>query len=207
MNIVTEHRTAAQHLANVHLSIAGKGQNLALLALAGAERFSEWRHYPKNDARDPVSGRHFFYHAHSADERPALEHGHFHVFVPSVDGKGYCHLAGIALDASGMPLRIFTTNRWVTDEIWCDHSRQVEELDRFHLEMRGRLAPVAAWINAFVRSYKTEIAELLNQRDQVVTKLAVAQTLGEILEDRRFNILSERRISLLEHLADAGLSF
>jgi hypothetical protein len=50
------------------------------------------------------------------------EHGHFHLFAQL--GKDdrqiprYTHLLGIAVDARGLPLRLFTTNRWVTDETW-----------------------------------------------------------------------------------------
>ncbi len=48
---------------------------------AGGAPLAEWRHYPAGEVYDPHSHAQYFYHLHSAAERSAGEHGHFHTFL------------------------------------------------------------------------------------------------------------------------------
>ncbi|MEX1315721.1 MAG: hypothetical protein AB1Z22_01185 [Synechococcaceae cyanobacterium] len=72
------------------------------------------RHYPGDDWRDPLSGGQACYHCH----RPGEEHGHLHLFMPGQPGAELTHLLGIGLDPRGLPLSLFTVNRWVANDTW-----------------------------------------------------------------------------------------
>lgn len=191
--------------AQLHIMQAGPG--LAAAALAGAAQFVEWRHYPARDVQDKAAQSRFFYHAHSADERVEGEHGHFHVFAPGGGGTGsFSHLVGISIDPFGMPMRIFSTNRWVTDETWIDSAGMASRLAGFRIEARGRMAPVAAWITAFVRAYEDDIGDLLRMRDSVVAKRTRKASLEQVLEDRTLAVISEKQVSLVDYFQSTGIN-
>ncbi|WP_435384855.1 DUF6969 family protein [Cupriavidus necator] len=122
-----------------------RGESIALAALAGSRNFVD--HYPATDIREGETGAIAYYHAHAATKRKKDEHRHFHVFVPngirSGRGSGYSHLAGISVTARGEALRLFTTNRWVTEEDWLparqiDTSGALVDCDDVHLSHRYR---------------------------------------------------------------------
>ena len=186
---------AADEVIAVQWHYASRGRSLATAALAGAQRFVEWSHYPREDHVDAASGARFYYHAHPAGERAEGEHGHFHLFVPTPGQPGaISHLVGISLDARGLPLRLFTTNQWVTGEAWCDAPRMQALVAGFSLRAHGPLAPVARWLTAMVRLYDAEIIQLLHERDRRVGGG------GAALQDRSLHITSQRAVSLPDRL-------
>jgi hypothetical protein len=192
--MVDRAQAAAEVLA-VQWHYASQGRSLAGAALAGARQFVEWAHHPREDHVDPASGVRFYYHAHPADERATGEHGHFHVFVPAHGGgDAISHLVGISLDDKGLPLRLFTTNRWVTGETWQDAASLAASLPRLQLRASGRLAPVARWIAGMVHLYADTIADLLRERDSRVGGGEAA------LDDRSLHIVSQRPVSLADRL-------
>ncbi len=118
-------------------ALAEAGKNPVTEVLGGADVVEEWSHFPPGDVIDTSTQSQYYYHAHAAEERVAGEHGHFHTFVrpqkldptlapaalstnakPDDPASWVMHLVGISTDASGRLIRLFTTNRWVTDEAW-----------------------------------------------------------------------------------------
>lgn len=187
---------AAADVLAVQWHYASRGRSLAGAALAGARQFVEWAHYPREDHVDHASGARFYYHAHAAAERCPGEHGHFHLFVPAPHAPGeITHLVGISLDPTGMPLRLFTTNLWVTGEAWCDAGTLESLLPGFCVRAPGRLAPVARWLTGMVSLYADVIAELLHDRDR-----RLANGDAATLQDRSLHVVSERTLSLSERL-------
>ena len=75
------------------------------------------RKYPEPILDFATGGVCAYYHCHSTANRPAAEHGHFHIFLQNEAGQ-WCHLAGLSVDAYGQPLQWFTVNHWVTGEAW-----------------------------------------------------------------------------------------
>lgn len=186
---------AATDALAVQWQYASQGRSLAEAALAGSRQFVEWAHYPREDHVDRASGMRFYYHAHPADERAPGEHGHFHLFVAAAGAPdAISHLVGLSLDAKGLPLRLFTTNHWVTGDVWADADALVALLPGVRLHATGRLAPVARWLTAMVRLYRDEIADLLRERDRRLGRDPAA------LQDRAVHIVSERPVSLPEQL-------
>lgn len=190
---------AVQDMLAVHAHYAQRGQSLAWAALAGVKEFVRWAHHPREDVDDATNGTRFFYHAHEPSEMLAGEHGHFHVFARwgSVQSHRYAHVVGISIDGRGTPLRLFTTNQWVTGEDWRGAGQIGPCLSRFGVQTQGRLAPVARWISAMVRFYAKTIAALLHERDALLQAHAQRhqQTFNQARADRTLHIVSERRLT------------
>lgn len=192
---------AAYELANIQMRYADSGRTLNQAALCGANDFIEWQHYPNNDLVDEVSGYGFYYHAHSADEMPNGEHGHFHVIKH--DAKGFVHLIGIALNQTGLPTRLFTTNQWVTGEAMADSTMAIKLIQGFEMVKRGRMALVSKWVSALITLFSAEIEGLILERDQRIAQLVAEMGSREVvLNSRKHHVLTECKIDLMERLSD-----
>jgi hypothetical protein len=194
---------AAQELAAIQLHYANKGLTLSQAALCGSPNFIEWQHYPRNDLSDSVSGYEFYYHAHSARETPPDEHGHFHLFKRDLlNQSSFIHLIGISLNQMGLPVRIFTTNQWVTGEQFQWADQVMEGVHHFHLETKGRMAPISRWLVAFMRLFANEIEQLVLARDLRLASLSEVMDLEKVLELRDHHILTQCNINLMERLSE-----
>jgi hypothetical protein len=148
----------------------------------------------------PVLGRSLFYYYHCHDQRetPRGEHGHFHVFARNQDGS-HTHLVGVAVDDSGWPLRLFTTNRWVTDEALKPAS-QVLALAEQATRLRQR-DPLGRWLLALLVLFRPQLEALLRQRDARLRTLRHGRSRDRLFEDRRVRVLSQCRVSLPRQVA------
>ena len=192
---------AAQELASIQMKYAKSGRTLNEAALCGARDFIEWQHYPNNDLADEKSGYEFYYHAHSADEMPKGEHGHFHVIKRHA--KSFHHLVGISLDQKGLPVRLFTTNQWVTGEEMADSNLVMQSVVEFQMDITGRMAPVSKWVGALMQLFQSEIKELIKERDQEITRLVTRLgNRGNVLNSREHHVLSECKIDLMGRLSE-----
>jgi hypothetical protein len=191
---------AAQEIASIQMRYAKKGLTLSQAALCGAREFIEWGHYPKNDLVDPVSAYEFYYHAHSADEMLDGEHGHFHLFKRN--GVEFHHLIAIALNQQGLPIRLFTTNQWVTGENLISADLVLDHLRNFDMATKGRLAPVARWVSALTKLFFIDMGTLILDRDCKITQLEIdCGGLKSALDSRRHHVLTECKIDLLDRLS------
>ena len=192
---------AAQELANIQMRYAESGRTLNEAALCGAKDFIEWQHYPINDLVDEVSGYEFYYHAHSIDEMPHGEHGHFH--VTKRDTKGFHHLIGIALNPKGLPIRLFTTNQWVTGEEMADSTMAIKSIRKFEMVKKGRMALVSRWLSALITLFSVEIEGLILERDQKIAQLVAEMGNRElVMNSRKHDVLTECKIDLMGRLSD-----
>lgn len=164
--------------------------------LIGPADFIEWEHYPRRDAKTR-SGALFYYHAHAARQRMPAEHGHFHVFAPNPRGdcapdRRYTHLIGLSVDQHGMPLRVFTTNLWVTAECWED-AEHVCTLARQTTLKDAKPHKVGQWLDAVLGFFRPQIELVTHLRD---ARIKALQDRGRnrLFEDRRTHILSQCRI-------------
>ncbi len=214
---------AAERVMAVQMRYAGRGIGLAQAAMAGAATLEPWRHHPRADVIDRRDASQFYYHAHGSSRCPAAEHGHFHLFSRGLGldagqslaaGAGgrfaaaspdsaepFVHLVALSLDARGLPLRWFVTNRWVTGGQWADAGTVIAALARFAPRARGRMAPVCEWLSAMTVLYGQTIAALLRRRDAIVERRAAHASLEPFLEDRSVDVITETRISLGQRLA------
>lgn len=182
--------------------------------LKGQGEFYEWDHYPKGDVYDSETHSQYYYHAHPADLR-AGEHGHFHTFLrpagmpfgiqpaplpdyspPKNDTDSLCHLIGIAMDSTGYPIRLFTTNRWLTGEIWYTADDVIAMLDRFDMDLAYPSWPVNIWISSILRLFRPEVVGLLRRRDRGIADWQAKHPGTNAYEDRRLEIVSAIDISV-----------
>jgi hypothetical protein len=212
-------RAAAEALISATLAVAEAGKPLMLRVVPADGDFLAWDHYPAEDAVDARSGARWFYHAHGPGERDAGEHGHFHLFLDrksfsdvrleplagppggASSGADIVHLIAIAIDLDGLPTRIFTVNRWVTDE-WLYAAGEIQEkLGSFDLSSATGDVLVNGWLTAAAAFFRTEIETALQLRD---AEIARWQLSADPFEDRRREILSSVPIDINAAVAAAG---
>ena len=197
---------AAQELIEATVAMHEDGLPLMLRLLPADAPAEQWAHYPADDAVSPVSGARYFYHCHPPEERGADEHGHFHLFLPlslfdrkqalsapPEDGARRAevvHFAALSVNNAGVPVELFTVNRWVTDEWLFSVDAIVERLGAFDLDGADGDALVNRWLTSFVVLARQEIAALLAARD------ALLAARGWPGEERAVEVTSRATIDL-----------
>jgi hypothetical protein len=111
-----------------------------------------------------------------------------------------CHLVALAVDQRGAPIRLFTTNRWVTGETWYRADDVIRMLDRFRVRGAQSSAILNRWLGALVRVFQPEIAQLLRGRDKAILDRRWRRR-GNVLEDPLLEITSSLDIDLDTRLA------
>ena len=111
-----------------------------------------------------------------------------------------CHLVALSVDPTGEPLRLFTTNRWVTGETWYRADDVIRMLERFRVQSDRPSALLNRWIGALVSLFQPEISALLRDRDQAILEQRWRWR-GNVLEDPRLEITSSIEIDLDARLA------
>ena len=210
---------AAEDVLRCIQAYSRRGTSVLADVLGKHTHFEEWAHYPQNDAVDTHTGYRFYYHAHAARERMLGEHGHFHVFGPAPissrrssaipeHGPDYSHIVGISVDERGFPIRLFTTNRWVTAEQWLPAPSVIRSMHGLDLGC-ARPVRVARWVQDVARLFAVQIAAIVRHRDDRLARRACHTDVERLLEDRRSHILSQCRVDLakqFQFLEGAGIS-
>jgi Domain of unknown function (DUF6969) len=207
---------AAAEATECAVQLAQSGTNPVTEVLGGAGTVEEWQHFPPDDITDPATHSLFYYHSHAAAERVAGEHGHFHTFVrpkeiepalkpaaqsqQSEDAGGIAHLVGISTDASGRLIRLFTTNRWVTGEVWYGAEAMIGLLERFDITVETPSAALNRWVKGIVRMFRPQIADLIRARDAAVANFARAHPGDDVYEDRALQVTSEIDVDFLAQI-------
>ena len=110
------------------------------------------------------------------------------------------HLVAIAVDARGEPIRLFTTNRWVTGETWYRADDVILMLACFAVEAAEPSATVNRWVSAMLRLFHPQISALIRARDNMImTRRRHRRT--HVFEDPTLEITSSLEISLDTQLA------
>ena len=168
--------------------LAKTDDNIVGELLKTEENFFEWDHYPDGDVYDGTSHSQYYYHAHPPEERPG-EHGHFHTFLrpdgmpdgilpaplkdyepPENPDDALSHLVSISMESRGLPVKLFTTNRWVTDEVWYKAEDVRRFVRLFQIDHAQPSWPVNLWISNLVILFRPQIMELVNQRDACLAR-------------------------------------
>jgi hypothetical protein len=209
---------AGAEALEVYRLLRKSGDNVVGEVLRGQGEFYEWDHFPKGDVYDPETHSQYYYHAHPAELRGG-EHGHFHTFLrpkgmppaiepapladyapPEGDNDALSHLIGISTDQHGYPIRLFSTNRWVTGEVWYAADDVIAMLDRFHMDLASPSLPVNIWITALLRLFRPDIEELVRARDRKVAARQQRNPDTNVYEDRDLEITSFADISVEEQI-------
>jgi hypothetical protein len=105
------------------------------------------------------------------------------------------HLVAIVVDCQGRPVRLFTTNRWVTGETWYPAGDVIRMLDRFAVTEVGPSETLNQWLGAVFRLFRPQIAELLRLRDQAVMAWRRRRR-THVLDDPALEVTSSLDISI-----------
>jgi Domain of unknown function (DUF6969) len=211
-------RRAANEFFSVLDEFSREGRHPVRDILAATqEPFTRWSHYPPGDVEDPKTGCAWYYHAHDPSEmRPWEEHGHFHCFLfteliaPNAkpialpanvdfDKGGLVHLVGLSFDASGVPNRLFTINRWASNEWMYPAKNIVPLIDRFQFESESPFALTSRWLSAALRLLHPQLVWALRERDKLLTERCHADPEG-FSEDPSVDVTSLVAFDIDDHL-------
>jgi hypothetical protein len=171
--VAASRQDAARAALERQLRLARQGRSMLYPFIGRSRRFEAWQHYPRNDAMDVTGRWQFYFHAHDPAEadsaRHPQEHGHIHLFRRNPMGR-LSHLAGLSLDARGVPLTWFATNQWVTGERWMAAGALTRGLPDIELRLRGPLAGAALWLADMVRLYAGSLRQMVQQRDEALAR-------------------------------------
>jgi hypothetical protein len=214
---------AGEEIVEIHRVLAKTGDNVVGELLRGQGTFYEWDHYPPGDVYDSETHGQYYYHAHPPDQRFPGEHGHFHTFLrpkgmpsglrplplPGVEppegaNDALSHLVAVAMDSKGVPIRLFTVNRWVTGETWYRAADVVRMIDHFKIDHARPSWPVNRWVTALVRLFKPQVLELLAVRDRSVAAWAKRHPGEDVYEDRNLEVTSFVDISIEDQVRAVG---
>jgi hypothetical protein len=210
-------RAAGAEALECQRVLAKGGLNLVGEVLRGQGEFVEYEHYPADDVLDADTHAQYYYHAHRGSEG---EHGHFHTFLraagmpagaapvayagsepwPAGDAA-LSHLIAISMDAYGLPIGLFTVNRWVTGDVWYPARDVIAMLDGFAIDHAKPSWPANRWIGAMLRLFRPQIEALLLARDAALAAWARRHPGRDVFEDRELEIMSQAAISVEQQIA------
>lgn len=210
---------AGEDVVECHRILARTGGNLVGELLRDIETFFEWDHYPDGDVYDTDSHSQFYYHAHPQELRGG-EHGHFHTFLRPLgmpkgirpvalpdyeksadENDALSHLIAISMDKFGVPIRLFSTNRWVTGETWYTADSVSTMIDHFLIDHAQPSWPVNRWVSGMVILFQPQIVALLRARDKNVDAWAAQHPDRNVYEDRDLEVTSVVDISIDDQIA------
>jgi hypothetical protein len=173
-------------------SLKSEGSNVIKKVMNGKTYvFDPYTHYPYDGGiSDEKTGCRIFFHTHRSDE-----YGHFHTFATDEKGE-LIHLVLISMDKDGKPLALSTVNRWVTDDKYVKADVLKLLLDNFQMDSKLFVEQrVVEFVYNSLNAYKDIIYNLFEKRDEWIVDY-VNKNFSEPFEDRDFEILSEKKISL-----------
>lgn len=205
--------------------LANTNHSIVTEILRFTDKFEYWKHVPPKDVLDGHSNSQYYYHAHpeSSEDSATIihdgEHGHFHTFMrkagilnsekpydavdydPEKDdaSKHTAHIIGIAMDKAGQMTGLFTTNRWVTGEVWYKADDMIAMAERYEVDHAQPSWPVNMWVSQCFKAFLPFINALLLQRDKTIQEWQSLHAHDEdynVFEDRRLEVLSYCPIDL-----------
>ena len=205
----TRMRVHARRLAAIVARSAPGRRAPWLAAIVGRRhRLRNLEHYPENHVIDPATGAQFFVHAHDVNLNGFA---HFHCFV-RLPGRRFglsrkivtAHIAAVAVDEQGWPVRLLTVNQWVTGEYWQPARRTLALLDHLRFHARTPQGESGRWLESLRHIYWPELRRLLEARDRRLQHRLDRNPGKNVVQDRRLEVLSNVPIDLQKRLRALG---
>jgi len=193
---------AARQFLSVMEKLQAEGDTVVTRVTERKPAIHEWEQFPEREQEDSNSGFRYYYHSHACPGA-SREHGHFHLFKRIANGDSpdaFTHLLAIGVDLSGLPVRLFSTNVWVTGETVVPANEVKRLADAFTVERDDRMVLVAEWIEKVLALFASEIDELLVKRDLRRSTLASQRHFFE--RDRRTIRIAEIVVDPLKKMND-----
>ncbi len=215
-SVLEEMLDAGHQVESMLHSLDKAGFNLVGECLKGQGDFFEYDHYPKHDVYDSDSHSQYYFHTHRGING---EYGHFHTFlrhqgmpkgirpVPN-EGKEewpkgndrVSNLICISMNRAGLPIGLFTVNRWVCGDTWYNAEDVISMLDSFSVDHAMPNLAVNKWITAMFRLFKPDMAELIIQRDEKVRMWRDKHPGQDVFEDRNLEVTSSVLINVKQQI-------
>jgi hypothetical protein len=206
-------------ILRTYRKLAATGTHIMAPVLKGAAPV-QWEHYPFENAFSSNGRYQWYYHSHSPADRPAAEeHGHFHLFarmegiqrrLDSARERRFLatlavedspaptrHMLGVGLNGLGVPISLFTVNRWVTGDLMLSGAATVALLES--MTLKTGYPEIDALLVGLVRLYRADIRALIRRRDAALRSRA--RKGGSTLDDERLEVLSEIRLDIDRSIA------
>jgi len=187
----------ASRLVECMLDLGELKTNAVLISLDGIKSIKPYQRYPEKPYNFGNKHWRAFYHCHDAKDETCEEHGHYHFFTRDKLQDSWSHVAAMGMNKLGQPVRLFTTNLWVTDGIWFKSSLLNKQMDILRHSKEDTL--VANWLKSALLLFYNEINNLLLQRDKAASNLYPGN-LDKLFIDHNVNYLSESSIDLNKQL-------
>lgn len=198
------HSAGEETLACASL-LKNRDSNVVAELLRGHDTIYEWTHYPEADVYDRASHSQFYYHVHPG-ALAGGEHGHFHLFLRTSNMPNdltreapldsLCHVVAVSMSWQGEPIRLFTTNRWVTDDRWFEAGAVKAMLEYVVVDSKGAYPTTSRWLGAMIRLFAPEIRRLLDERDREIEDWARRHPDGDVHEDHALEVPSHMAIDV-----------
>ncbi len=209
----------ARRIVRIYELLARNDRHL-LAPILGRAAPKQWSHYPRGDAIDARRRYQWYYHSHSPADRPGcIEHGHFHLFArtdarrspidPEAEsaflkrlGGGESraktrHLLAIGMNSVGVPISLFTVNRWVTGDQLLSSAGSLRLLESLAIDSGH--PQIDRFIASLIHLHRPQIRKLFRARDQSL--LSRARRGPGTLDDESCELLSEVKIDLDRRIA------
>ena len=76
------------------------------------------------------------------------------------------HLIAVSMNPQGLPICLFSTNRWVAGETWYRADDVCALIDRFDIDHARPSWPVNSWISAILQLFHPQAMALIRARDE-----------------------------------------
>lgn len=191
------HRPDVAGLALAYVrALLGRNSNplAAVLENCGSPRLDQ--QYPRPGINWLSGELGFYYHSHGHGRSRPGEHGHFHLFARDrrrgrAPGTGYTHLLAMAVDGKGMPVRLFTTNLWVTGGAWRAARFVLQRLTDFNRLAGQPAIGSARWLGMMLALHAPAVRRVIREREARARDWRARGVLDRRLADRRVEVLSE----------------
>ncbi len=209
---------ARQVLETQEQMITPKGKNIIHYTLEEKRRHRKMDHYPKGDRIDYDTGAQYFYHCHR-ENFETEEHGHFHCFLrykhipkhirpkplPVWDKNIYnpmTHIVAIAMNRHGLPIRLFSVNRWISYEVWYDAQHTLSFIKQFKMTKQDNSywQILDRWVSGMLHLFSPQIQWINNARDLRISHYKTVYLDSNVYEDPRLDLLSEIPINLTKQI-------
>ena len=204
--------TAQQQIVN------GTGKSILFYTLQKNLQHERMLHYPKGDRIDHQTGAQYFYHCHREDFE-STEHGHFHCFLrykqipkhvkpaPLSDWDKHIdnpmtHIVAIGMNNLGIPIRLFTVNRWISEEIWYEAKYAPKLIKRYQMTLTDDpyWQVLDQWVESMIHLFAPQIAWLYTERDRAIERHQQTSPEDHVYENKSFEELSSIAIDLNQQI-------
>ena len=203
--------------AQQHMS-SPEAQNIIRYTLENNSHHVQMTHYPQGDRIDRDTGAQYFYHCHR-ENFETEEHGHFHCYLryphiskrikplPLADwdknmANPMTHLIAIGMNRYGQPIRLFSVNRWITDEICYEAKHTARFVKQFKMTKTDSYywQNLDRWVEGMIHLFAPHIQWVNSARDMVLSNFQKLNPDCNVYEEQRFDVLSEMHINLNQHI-------